>query len=390
MSDHEETIERLKEEIKSLRSEVAVSKVLQKKKDSLQQEYNNSQNKFKTVFEQSSLGHKFINSDLKIIKVNKALVGLLGYSAKELIGSRITDIVVPEFGGTWKKLQQELWTNKKPSFSIDTCLIKKNKSIVWCHVTSILLEDNDETLGYTILEDISERKTMENDLKEANKRELLFQQQLLEMTINIQEKERARIADDLHNSLGQLLYGVKLSLEQVKLENPEYQKQNNTAFNHTNNLLSECIKETRRISHDLMPVVLEDFGLQEAIQVICNQLARTINFNCEFKGLDQKLPKYLELAIYRIVQELAMNLIKHADATRASLKIWVHKKDILIKVEDNGKGFNTSNIKEDEGIGIRSIKTKLHLLKGELDISSTPGKGTIIDIRIPTKVLGAS
>jgi two-component system sensor histidine kinase VicK len=125
---------------------------------------------------------------LKILKVNKALIKLLGYSEKELLGSRITDFVVPELAEGWKELQHELWTNETSCFVLETRIIKKNKSVLWCHVTSILLRDNDETVGYTILEDISDRKTMENDLKEANNRQLLFEQKLLELTINIQKR----------------------------------------------------------------------------------------------------------------------------------------------------------------------------------------------------------
>lgn len=224
---------------------------------------------------------------------------------------------------------------------------------------------------------------MEMDMMEVSSRELQFEQELLEMTINTQEKERARIAEDLHNGLGQLLYGVKLNLDQIKLDNLALQGQNVQTIEKTKHLLTECIKESRRISHNLMPTVLRDFGIKVAIEEICRQLSRTINFRCEFAGLDTKIPKYLEKALYRIVQELAMNLIKHADATKASLKLSINKEEILVRVEDNGKGFDASNIKGNDGIGLQSIKNKLHFLKGELDISSTPGNGTIVYIRIP-------
>ena len=385
MVNSDKTIKSLKDQLKIVKLELSAFKRLQQKKDRVDQEYKNSHNKFKTVFEQSSLGHKFIDSNLRIIKVNKALVKLLGYSKKELLGSRITDIVVPEFAQSWKELQYQLWTNNSRSFSIDTCIFKKDKSVIWCHVTSILLEDNGETLGYTILENVTVRKNIEIDLKEANNREQLFNEQLLEMTITTQEKERTRIAEDLHNSLGQLLYGVRLNLDHLNMKALMLHEQNTLTIENTKGLLTECITETRRISHDLMPSVLRDFGLKEAIQDICKQLNRTIQFNCEFTGLDSRLPKYLEKAIYRMVQELAMNLITHANATKASLKLGVSKTDVLVRVEDNGKGFNTSNLIADEGIGLQSIKTKLHLLKGELDISSSIGKGTIISIRLPSK-----
>jgi PAS domain S-box-containing protein len=386
MPDIQKTTRELKESIKELKQELSATKVQLQKIKHAEEKYINSQNKFKTVFEQSTLGHKFINADLKILKVNKAFIKLLGYSQRELLGSHISDYVVPELAGNWRELQHELWTNKKPYFTLETRLIRKNKSVFWCHVTSILLEDNDEILGYMILEDISERKQMENDLKEANDRELLFGQQLLELTINIQEKERARIAEDLHNSLGQLLYGVKLTLDQLKIEEVQFQKENAKTIEHSKYLLSECIKESRRISHDLMPSVLKDFGLRVAIEDICKQLSRTLNFECEFTGVDNRLNKYLEKAIYRIVQELAMNLIRHAHATKAFFMLEVNKKDIIIRIGDNGRGFDTSDLDKDEGIGLHSIKTKIHLLKGKFEISSAPGKGTLINIRVPNKL----
>jgi PAS domain S-box-containing protein len=386
MTITEKTVQRLKENIKQLKSEVSATKALQKKQDLLDRKYNDSQDKFKTVFEQSSLGQKFINSDLKIVKVNNALVKLLGYSKKELIGMRIMDIAVPEFKDTWTELQLELWTNKKSSFSIDTCIFKKDKSIVWCHVTSILLEDNGDTLGYTILENVTSRKEMEKALEEANEREKLFQQQLLEMTLNTQEKERARIADDLHNSLGQILFGVGMSLDNIKLDKSDYHKENIENIKNSKKLLYKCINECRRISHDLMPSVLEDFGLQDAIEGICNQLNEKMQLKCKFRGFHNRLPKYLEIAVFRIIQELAMNLVKHAEATKASLSVGINQEDISVIIEDNGKGFPNTSVEEGDGIGIRSIKTKLHLLKGELNIDSTPGAGTIINIRLPLKV----
>jgi PAS domain S-box-containing protein len=386
MLDNEKTIQDLKASIRSLKRELSAKNSLLKKQQRSEQEYHNSQNRFRTVFEQSSLGHKFIDCDLKILKVNTALIKLLGYSEKELLGSRITDFVVPELAEGWKELQHELWSNEKSCFDLETRIIKKNKNVIWCHVTSILFKDENETLGYTILEDISYRKAMENDLKEANTRELLFDQQLLELTINIQEKERARIAEDLHNSLGQLLYGVKLNLDQLKLKDLQLQKENALTIENSKDLLTECIKECRRISHDLMPSVLKDFGLKVAIEDICKQLSRTLNFECVFKGVDIRLHKYLEKAIYRIVQELAMNLIRHAQATKALLMLEVDRTDILIRIEDNGLGFDTSELEKDEGIGIQSIKTKIRLLKGKIDISSKLGEGTIINIHLPNKL----
>jgi signal transduction histidine kinase len=102
--------------------------------------------------------------------------------------------------------------------------------------------------------------------------------------------------------------------------------------------------------------------------------------------LDNALPKYLEIAIYRIVQELVLNSVKHSDAKKASLRLAVSKHHVSIRIADYGKGFDLSQA-ENGGVGIRSIKNKLYMLKGTFEISSTPEKGTIVMIRIPVKII---
>src|SRR5471030_191910 len=114
--------------------------------------------RFETVFENSLVGNKIISSDLKIKQVNPALVRLLGYDTKEdLIGTRILDYAPPHCHRDWKLLQEKLWKKLMPSFSLETCLLKRDGTLIWCQVTSILFEDNGETFGYTIIEDVTEK-----------------------------------------------------------------------------------------------------------------------------------------------------------------------------------------------------------------------------------------
>ncbi len=132
---------------------------------SLQAQQEESQLRFRTVFEASQLGKKILGPDLKILQVNQALVTLLGYTTKEeIIGSLIMDYSHPDCKADWQLLQQKLWSEKIPSFSLDTCLVRRDGSSFHCRVTSILFEDQGATLGYTILEDINERKRLEQKL----------------------------------------------------------------------------------------------------------------------------------------------------------------------------------------------------------------------------------
>ena len=144
--------------IKALKNEVAVLKEEINRLKSELSEEKNHENRFRTIFESSQLSNKVITPDLQILQVNQAMVELLGYdSKKDIIGTEILDYSPPDYQKHWAILQKELWEKETPYFNLETCLIKKDGSLVWCHVTSILFKDDKETLGYTILEDITEQ-----------------------------------------------------------------------------------------------------------------------------------------------------------------------------------------------------------------------------------------
>jgi signal transduction histidine kinase len=221
-----------------------------------------------------------------------------------------------------------------------------------------------------------ERLRVQNQLKEALDK---HNEQVLRVTLKTQEEERRRISESLHNGLGQLLYGVKLSLDQLnsKMEDLEVIK---LIKKNTDALLTQAIKETRRISHELSPSILETFGLKVAIQDICQQFNQALKIRCDLQDPQTKLSKVLELFIYRTIQELTTNIIKHANASEACIELFFSKDRVNIKIEDNGKGLKPG---KEDGIGLTTIQSQLNLLKGTFKLSSTPGKGTSINISIP-------
>lgn len=233
--------------------------------------------------------------------------------------------------------------------------------------------------------DLQASKDLDNSaLRQAEERmhrmEIEQQLEIFKVSLETLEEERHRISESLHNGVGQILYGVKISLSGLDQDasREEYFK----TKTYTDKLLSEAIRETRRVSHELMPVTLDEFGLKTAIEDIGRQLKDGVQFNFHFKGLNRRLERYLELAVYRTVQELMTNIVKHAEATKASVAIALEAKDIKIKVEDNGQGMSTSG-NHKSGIGLSSIKSKIKLLNGEVDISSSAGSGTQVTIVIP-------
>lgn len=153
-------LQALKTEVTQLKKKIASLKAYAVHSQELE-DYNESQGRFRTVFECSRLGNKIINADLVILQINPAMVALLGYERKEeIVGTKIMDYTPKEFQHHWKVLQENLWDKNTPSFSLETCLRKKDGSVIECQVTSILFQDKGETLGYTIIEDITEQNTL--------------------------------------------------------------------------------------------------------------------------------------------------------------------------------------------------------------------------------------
>ncbi|WP_303311547.1 PAS domain-containing sensor histidine kinase [Hymenobacter sp. BT730] len=155
-------IQALREENRQLRENQATATQHQAHHD----RYEQSQARFRTVFENSPLGQKIITPDLTIRQVNPAVVAMLGFTdPQELIGRKIMEFSHPQYSADWQHLQEKLWKHKTPHFTLETCMIRADGSSFWCQVTSVLFPDEGGELGYTILEDVSERKGLEASLK---------------------------------------------------------------------------------------------------------------------------------------------------------------------------------------------------------------------------------
>lgn len=196
-----------------------------------------------------------------------------------------------------------------------------------------------------------------------------------------QEEERNRMAQDLHDGLGGLLSGVKLQLGAMK-GNLILSEEMGKTFNNALSKLDESINEMRRVAHNMMPEALLKLGLQQALQDYCDGLSEsgTCRITGEFHGLEARMEASTEVVVYRIVQELLNNAVKHSGADQVLAQVMRQEQTLTITVEDNGKGFDPANLHFLGGAGFRNIRSRVDYLKGQLDIQSTPGKGTSIHI----------
>ncbi len=246
----------------------------------------------------------------------------------------------------------------------------------WYLVSAVKLGD-----GLVVIsQDVTDRKGME---AENLALKLLQQKALFNAILEAQEEERRRISESLHNGVGQMLYATKLNLDRVNLDLlPEQAAQVNEALDTTGQLLTEAIRETRRVSHELVPVLLHDFGLATAIDDFCKRFTGTgLRLTCRVVNLDERLDPHLEVVLYRISQELILNAVKHAGAGQITLLLEKQAGELVLEVNDNGQGFRPGHVAA-KGMGLRTIRDRVILLNGTADFAGSPG-GVRATIRLP-------
>lgn len=196
-----------------------------------------------------------------------------------------------------------------------------------------------------------------------------------------EQKERIRIARDLHDSIGQLLSVIKMNLSNLGVG-----YKHDTNFNNTLSLVDKTITEVRHISHNLIPEEL-NFGLFAALEDMAekiNQAGGTqVTLNIPDEAKQHQFERSNELSIYRIVQEALSNIVKHAQASNIDLTVTAQPGGMTIAIQDDGKGFDTDTIKNSAGIGWKNIAARVNLLDGNLQVRSEKLRGTQIEITIP-------
>ena len=205
-----------------------------------------------------------------------------------------------------------------------------------------------------------------------------------EAVLKGEENERSRLAKDLHDGLGGMLSGIKYSLHTMKgnlIMTPE----NHQAFEHSMDMLDSSIKEMRRVAHNMMPETLVRFGLDTALKDYCNDINQSGALQVTYQSIglaNEIFDQTTAITIYRIVQELITNTMKHAAAKSAIVQLTKTNGQVSVTIEDDGKGFDTNILKQSKGIGWTNIQHRIEFLKGKLDVNSEPGKGTSVHIEL--------
>ncbi|MEH6307756.1 sensor histidine kinase [Olivibacter sp. CPCC 100613] len=237
------------------------------------------------------------------------------------------------------------------------------------------LEAENEKL-HRVIEQLEEEKIRFAATKEHMDLALEAQKYVTAATLRAEENERRRISEWLHDSVSQLLYAINVKVDRLHNENGKQE-----AIRSIQKLLTQAIRETRNISFELAPSILADFGLPTTLEDLASRLSSTeTQIDSQIIGFDERLDLRLESSVFRIVQELVNNCMKHATANKVRISV-KKSHSIEITVRDNGKGFNIADpVIFSKGTGLSSIRNRISLYDGTLHIDSKPGLGTTVRI----------
>ena len=350
-----------------------------------------SEAEFRAIFEGAAIGIALIGSDYRLLACNPALCKLLGYSSAELTGRPYGEKTLPEDLQRDLALYRDLLSAKRDSYQDEKRYIRKDGGIVWCRRTlSVVYNEGEPRCVVGMVEDISKRKQAEESLRLAHQRESQAHVEFTRRLLAAQEKERKRLATELHDSLGQYLSMIKnrttLALEQSDVPL--------AARNHLDNIAQmvvQAIGEVRNLAHHLRPVHIEQFGLTNSLDSLIDQVAESTSIAIErrLENVDDVLNGDDATNIYRIVQEALNNLIKHSHATRASVSLERDLRCVRLSVEDNGCGFDValqaqrSGEKSMVGLGLTSMRERVGMMDGTVEFQSSAMAGTRIRIELP-------
>jgi PAS domain S-box-containing protein len=310
--------------------------------------------------------------------VNQSFVRAYGHSQEEVLGRKPDFLYSPKnppglyehifrqtLGGSWKG---ELLNCRKDGtefpISLSTSEIKNNEG---------------RTIGLIgVASDITERKRAEEELRRLPLR-----------IIEAQEAERLRVARELHDGVNQLIASAKMRLRKVEDGVVSLNPAAREILARCSRLLVQALEENRRIAHNLRPSDLDEFGLAAACRNFCKDLRSRTKLKVKYNiaRIDQRLAPALELNLFRIMQEAVNNIEKHARAWEVRLRIAFHGDSIVLKIQDDGRGFDSKRGKAGKGkwrgIGLTNMRERAEFLGGTCTVESAPKQGTTITVRVP-------
>ena len=371
-----------------------------------------SEERFRAILSQATAGIVRKDSQGTLMFVNDAFCNMVGYTSAELVleGKTCWDLTHPDDLEENKRLFGRMISEGIP-FQMERRLIRQDGSIIWANVSvSPIMDAAGKPISAVGVEvDITARKEAEASLRQLNlelesrvqtrtaelqtMNQALHEnrkrlQNLSQRLVQVQEEERRSLARELHDRVGQSLIALNLNLAIIQSElSKGYTEPLATRLSDSIQLVTEVITLVRDVMSNLRPTILDDYGLESALQTYINEFQNRYGIPVQFGKQTPPLPRLdssIEITLLRISQEALTNIARHSQASQAALFLHLDEKQVQLTIEDNGTGIpSPEGAKRPRSHGLKIMQERAEALEGNFTITSAPGKGTRIEVRIP-------
>lgn len=338
--------------------------------------------------ERIPLAYLILDSDFKLKFFNPEAEKIFGYKNSEVRGKDPYDFLIPESSKQLVDEKKRRWLlGDMNANGINENITKDGKIILCEWYNTPILDENGKLVEVISMGiDVTEREKSKLELQKSEQKLRALASHLQ----SVREEERATIARELHDELGQILTSIKMNLlmmsKQVLQEDESFDKAVfENEINSMNEMIEHSVRRLKKLISELRPEVLDNLGLIPAIEWLIEQfITRSgvkVIYKPEIKNLN--ISKQKQLNIYRIIQESLTNALRHSKATEINLRITETENSLLISIQDNGKGFNIDSLDPIHSIGITGMKERALSFGAELKIQSTSGNGTTVLLIVP-------
>lgn len=339
-----------------------------------------SEERFRSIFESTTLGIKILDLGGNILHTNRAYQEMIGYSAEELVGRHFYDFIHPEDTSRAVRLFHDLKVSGLPDFRFEHRAAHKDGSTVWVKTTytGVKKGGGDDSLVFIvgILENTTDQKRIQQEMSELSSR-----------LQNAMELERLRLAQELHDGPMQELYNAIYGIEELRTR---VDAELGTELEHTNREIQKVLQDLRATAKELRPPTISSFGLEKAIRSHADDFQEKhpeIKVHLSLAQDHQLLPEEVRLALFRILQHSLSNIARHSEATQVWVRFAFDAEQAMLEIKDNGRGFsvprNWIELVRRGHYGLAGSFERIHALSGTFTVESQPGELTVIRAIVP-------
>ena len=330
----------------------------------------------RATFDLAAVGIAHVGIDGRWLRVNDRMCALLGFRREELLGMTFQDVTHRDDLAADLEYVQQLLSGRIPSYSMEKRYVRKDGSLLWGNLTVSLVRKPTGAPNHfiAVVEDITESKQREEALKDLSRR-----------LIRAHEEERALLARELHDDLTQRLAVLAIDVGSAELAAPD--GPNAGTLRAVREGLVRLSEDVHTLAYQLHPSVLEELGLLEALRTECERITRQgrVDVSARLAPLPEFVGREEALCIFRVAQEALNNVMRHAGARAATVDLRPMDGGLLLAVRDDGGGFDPAGTGGRRSLGLASMRERVHLVNGTVDVESAPGAGTSIVAWVPVK-----